>query len=150
MKVREQLISSMALIMNISLEVFYLSKILSNYSVTVNLKILGRSMIPTFYENDIVKVQACAQYKLGDIIIYPACHGQSIIIHRIIGISKKKIITKGDGNKTYDVPISSRAILGKVVLEKDDALSRIVAVVKSVKMMKIHDIVKFLSMLYKR
>ena len=60
-----------------------------------------------------------------------------------------KVITKGDGNKTYDVPISSQAILGKVVLKKERNLSRIIGVARSVKMMTIHDIIKFLSTLMK-
>lgn len=147
MKAREQLVFSMVLAMNIKMEVFYLSKILNNYCATVNLKILGHSMIPTFYEDDTVKVQACARYKLGDIVIYPACHGKSIIIHRIIGKSKSKIITKGDGNKTYDIPISNRAILGKVILDKENDLYRIICVAKSIKMMKIHDMLKFIKIL---
>lgn len=148
MKVNERFGSLTVLTMNVSLEVFYLSKILGDCSTMVNLKIVGHSMMPTFYENDIVKVKSCTRYRLGDIVIYPACHGQSIIIHRIIGKWKKRIITKGDGNVTYDVPISDRIILGRVIIENENTFSRIMDTFKSIKMMKMKDINNFLHMLY--
>ena len=78
-------------------------------------KIVGHSMVPTFYPGDTVMLESMKMNTVspGDIIIFEL--DENIVIHRVVDIYEDKVITKGDHNKYLDPMINVNNIIGKVV-----------------------------------
>ena len=82
-------------------------------SLTVN----GDSMLPILKNGDMVKVQNCNLYKLGDIVAYfLVVDGKlKLIVHRVIFVRKTYVLTKGDNNEFIDtMKVGYNQILGKI------------------------------------
>ncbi len=85
----------------------------------------GSSMEPTLQTGDLVIVLrkiSVNDMSIGDVVVYR--RGSTLIIHRIVMIEGNTVITKGDNNWVVDPPVSSDAIVGKV-LEVGDRLFKI-------------------------
>ena len=80
------------------------------YSV---MQVITGSMSNTINVKDIVIVKITKDVKTNDIISYE--ENNKIITHRIIKMSDKYIVTKGDANNTEDKPITKDKVVGKVV-----------------------------------
>ena len=78
----------------------------------------GDSMIPLFRPGEIVNIEPLGhQMKIGDVVLYYTKEGFDylLILHRIHYITKKYVVTKGDNNFAFDVPIEKNSILGMAV-----------------------------------
>ena len=75
--------------------------------------VLSGSMEPTFSKGTLLFVKDTRNIKEGDIVVYQS--GQELIVHRVIAIKDKKIITKGDANNIADQPFDKTQIKGKVI-----------------------------------
>lgn len=72
------------------------------------------SMTGTINAGDLVLVKNTKNVELNDIVTYRI--GNEFVTHRIIQQLDNTYVTKGDANNTDDVPISSKQILGKVIV----------------------------------
>jgi hypothetical protein len=84
-------------------------------------------MEPRFFQGDMVKIAACPDYRVDDIVLYEA--GTRLVVHRIIDMRGELVVTKGDNNLFLDYGIKKSAILGKVVDHTPEAPKKRVAVV---------------------
>ena len=75
--------------------------------------VLSGSMEPEFSKGDLIIVKETERYDPSDIVVYQ--DGNSLVVHRIIGIDGETITTKGDANNTADEPIRVSAVKGKVL-----------------------------------
>ena len=75
----------------------------------------------TFRKGDLLVLEPCSEEKLykGDIIAFTnikEINENEIIVHRIIGINKGNLFTRGDNNKRPDIiPVSNSVLVGKVI-----------------------------------
>ena len=76
--------------------------------------VLSGSMEPELSVNDLIIVRQKDIYEIGDIVVYQ--NGYDLIVHRIININDKTVITMGDANNIADEPISRKNIKGSVVI----------------------------------
>ena len=77
---------------------------------------IGFSMYPLIREREDVLhiVKQDGEFKKGDIVLYKS-HQDHYVLHRILKIKKDKVILAGDYNYFKDKPISTDAILGKLI-----------------------------------
>lgn len=75
--------------------------------------VLSGSMEPTFSKGTLLFVKDTKNVKEGDIVVYQS--EQELIVHRIIAIKDKKVITQGDANNVADQPFDKTQIKGKVI-----------------------------------
>lgn len=85
--------------------------------MTKQVKLIGDSMLPTLDPNDIsmLFVTENIDYVVGDIVVFK-CE-ESILgfsVHRIIHLTKDKVITKGDNNLQADNEVDKTAIIGRI------------------------------------
>ena len=79
----------------------------------------GNSMYPTIKDGENVKIIKYQNIKIGDIIAYYLENNSEckIIVHRVIFLRTKYVLTKGDNNKYIDpLRVPYENILGKVEL----------------------------------
>ena len=76
--------------------------------------VLSGSMEPVLSKGDLIIVKEKESYKLGDVVVFQS--GKSLIVHRIIKIDDKKVITQGDANNVADPEFDTQFIKGKEVL----------------------------------
>ena len=81
----------------------------------------SESMLPEYEIGDMFlsKKVDVSELKVGDDIVYMGkvgTYANKIITHRIIRISKERIITKGINNPVEDAPIEFNQVLGKAVI----------------------------------
>jgi len=70
-------------------------------------------MHPTFKEGDIIYTAARRNIVPGDVIVFREKNIQQITVHRVIYLTQKGFITRGDNNSFFDrVPIAPEQILG--------------------------------------
>lgn len=72
-------------------------------------------MSPELEVGEYIVIKESNNYKVGDIITYKS--GKTYITHRIVYMSKSKIITKGDSNNINDKFITKKDVVGKFVLK---------------------------------
>lgn len=75
--------------------------------------VLSGSMEPTFSKGTLLFVKDTKNVKEGDIIVYQS--EQELIVHRVIAIKDKEIVTQGDANNVADPPFDKTQIKGKVI-----------------------------------
>ncbi|MBQ1167491.1 MAG: signal peptidase I [Bacteroidales bacterium] len=75
--------------------------------------VLSGSMEPTLSVNDLVIVQTADTYAVGDVVVYQS--GSSLVIHRIVRVEDKYVVTRGDANNTEDDPVALSAVKGRMV-----------------------------------
>ena len=77
----------------------------------------GDSMLPTLKDGNVIKIEKCNEYRIGDIVVfYTIVENQlKIIVHRVIFVRKTYVLTKGDNNDFVDpIKVMNTMILGKV------------------------------------
>ena len=74
----------------------------------------GDSMHPVIRDGDYVRVVPCAASELrrGDIILAATARG--LTAHRIVRISRRGIITRGDNSLRSDPPVEVADVLGRI------------------------------------
>ena len=72
------------------------------------------SMEGNIHVGDYILILKKSNYNVGDVVTYTSNNG--FITHRIIKIDGSKVITKGDANNVEDEAISSKIIIGKVMV----------------------------------
>ena len=106
-----------------------------NMKKQITIKAVGKSMLPTIKEGDIITISNdINSLHVGDIVLfYNANKNHNIyILHRIISSVKDKIfITKGDNNKFSDQPIRKSRIIGKVVLIQSKEYNTVISMKKN-------------------
>lgn len=75
--------------------------------------VLSGSMEPTFSKGALLLVKDTRNVQEGDIVVYQS--GKELIVHRIISLDGKEVITKGDANNAADTPFEKSQIRGKVI-----------------------------------
>lgn len=76
--------------------------------------VLSGSMEPALSVDDMIITHSQDSYKVDDIVSFNS--GNSVVTHRIIDVTEKGYITKGDANNIDDGEILRDAVIGKVVL----------------------------------
>lgn len=107
----------------------------------------GDSMQPVIRNGDYVRVVPCAPSELrrGDVILAATARG--LTAHRIVRISERGIITRGDHSLRVDPPVEPASVLGRVAeVEQITGVSR--KIDSSVKIIRFA--VTFISHLRKR
>ena len=85
-----------------------------NYFGYTLFEVASGSMEPTLYTHDVILVKITNdKLKKDDIIAFN--NENAIITHRIVFIDGNVITVKGDNNKTVDMPINRKQVIGKVV-----------------------------------
>ncbi len=81
----------------------------------VCLKVTGTSMLPAVWPGDVVTVRRCdlAQLQPGQIVLYR--REGTLTAHRIIRVSRDRLVTRGDSLSSYDLPVRAFEIVGQVV-----------------------------------
>lgn len=85
----------------------------------LQLTVHGDSMLPNLKNGDVVKVQSCNEYKIGDVVAYfiKVDNKLKIVIHRIVLKRKEYLLTKGDNNNFIDnIKVKNDLVLGVVLL----------------------------------
>lgn len=78
----------------------------------------GKSMLPTILPGSLVISKQAPEYHIGDIVAYEQKEGSlsKVIVHRIIDVTDRGFIIKGDNNPSKDVGYPTEdVILGKVM-----------------------------------
>lgn len=77
--------------------------------------IVSNSMWPSIKAGDIVVIKGveAKELKVGDVIVYDS--GDGFIIHRVVSLDAKTLITKGDANSEPDAPIRYNQVIGRAV-----------------------------------
>lgn len=84
------------------------------------LTVVSSSMRPFLLPKDIVVCIAPHRLRPGDCVAYGTPQG--IVTHRVLRVSSRGVIVKGDANRTPDEPVAHERIIGMVVaLERDGA-----------------------------
>ncbi len=81
------------------------------------LRVQGTSMVPTLRPGDTVFVERVAAHELcvGDLVVWQ--DGHRYVVHRLVACSPAgPLYTKGDNVTVLDPPVSTQALLGRVVL----------------------------------
>lgn len=77
-------------------------------------------MYKTFYKADFLKTEKISINELqnGDVIIFQKIEKnktKNILVHRVLSISKNKLVTRGDNNpKNDEEPVTEENLIGKV------------------------------------
>lgn len=82
----------------------------------VEITISGISMNPTLFEGDIVKIQKCENYQIGDILVYNY-KNDGILIHRLVE-HRERYFCKGDNTFRLE-DITYDQIIGKAITVND-------------------------------
>ncbi len=87
----------------------------------LRVKALGRSMLPTIWPGDILRVDhvSAAELRVSDVILYR--RGPRLFAHRLIrvGVGRDGVhafLTRGDGHGDFDPPVPARDLIGRVTL----------------------------------
>lgn len=75
--------------------------------------VLSGSMEPAFSKGDLIIVKETDEFDLNDIVVFES--ENSLVVHRVVGIGKDEVVTKGDANNVADDPISKGDVLGRVL-----------------------------------
>jgi signal peptidase I len=86
----------------------------------VQLKVTGASMLPVICPGDLITVQRCNPRELqpGEVILFERNGG--IAAHRILEVSDKVIVTRGDALPSNDAPISHGEVVGRIEFVRRD------------------------------
>ena len=81
----------------------------------LRLRVRGRSMLPTLRPGDEVVVHPVTAEALvpGDWVVVRSAQGA--FLHRYLRTRRGRILTKGDGHRSFDPPWPSDAVVGRVV-----------------------------------
>lgn len=79
---------------------------------TLWINVEGISMEPILKSGYKIEISKLETYNIGDIIVFK--NKDVLIVHRIIEIGPKYILTKGDNSSYSDLPITKEDIIGKV------------------------------------
>jgi signal peptidase I len=88
-------------------------------------RVEGDSMHPVIRNGDYVQVVPCMPSKLrrGEVIL--AATGRGLTAHRIVRISERGIITRGDNSLRSDPPVDLASVIGRVAeVEEITGVSR--------------------------
>lgn len=82
--------------------------------VTIRIKALGTSMLPTIWPGDILHVESKTWRELvvGDVVLVKK--EKSVLIHRLISNDDAQWITRGDAVPQNDPPVAPTDVLGRV------------------------------------
>ena len=76
----------------------------------------GPSMNPTFRLGDSLMVIPCKALRVGDVVVFQSLEGMQYIVHRVVALDSRGVITRGDNNNTIDKRIlRPEEITGQVV-----------------------------------
>jgi len=78
--------------------------------------VIGRSMEPTIPQYSLAIAKDLGDYHVGDIIAYRSPYGP-VVIHRIMNVTPRGFITRGDNPNTTVDPwvVTEDMVLGKVI-----------------------------------
>ena len=121
-------------------------------SERMRFKVIGKSMRPLIQRGDWVLIQQFSdsiQPKIGDIVLIKK--SETFLVHRIIQMSNKFLITQGDWSRTIDPPNQPDDILGKVVMiEKKNFKINLMNPISHILNQMVFKLLKFINLVQKR
>ncbi len=85
-----------------------------NMNDTINISVSGNSMKPLLKTGDIITIQKCDYYEIGDVLVF-VCVPDDLLVHRLLKKQGLKFICKGDNSFRIE-EIYANQILGKVTM----------------------------------
>ncbi len=81
----------------------------------LRLRVTGTSMLPAIRPGDLLHVRRCApdDAEPGDVVLF--LRHSRLFAHRLISCTETQLLTRGDGRATFDPPVTTQELLGKVV-----------------------------------
>ncbi len=81
----------------------------------------GPSMAPTFHPGQLLYTRPDASdISPGDVIVFDNSSGNIPTVHRVVSISDRGLITRGDNNRLYDLsPVLPDHLIGRVEILED-------------------------------
>ena len=80
----------------------------------------GSSMAPTFRPGHLLYVRPTAcDINPGDVVIFAGPSQKNYIVHRVVSTSHTGLITRGDNNTRYDMPLVLDQVIGRVEMVED-------------------------------
>jgi len=79
-------------------------------------RVKGKSMQPFIQKGDWITIASVPDHEIlneGDIVLFS--RENEFVVHRIIEMNEKEIITQGDRTRIKDLPISKWNVIGKVI-----------------------------------
>ncbi len=82
-------------------------------------RIQSGSMIPTFHVGELITLQrvSFASIAVGDIVSFTSQRGIPLV-HRVVWKTAHQLTTVADASRRADLPITEKAVMGKVTLVK--------------------------------
>ena len=89
--------------------------ITNKHSLIIQTTSKGYSMEPLIKHGAkvVLKLNYSQEYKVGDIVAFKK--NNQIILHRLMAIKKKYVITKGDNKLDYDNQVDIKKLMGKAI-----------------------------------
>jgi hypothetical protein len=87
----------------------------------------GSSMTPTFRPGHLLYVRPTAcDITPGDVVVFADPSEKDYVVHRVVSATDAGLITRGDNNSRYDLPLVLDQVIGRVeVLEHQGCLKSI-------------------------
>lgn len=85
----------------------------TNSGKEVDISVVGISMNPTLYENDVITVKKYKDYEIGDILVF-IYKSEELLVHRLLKKKNDKYFCKGDNSFRLE-DITKDQIAGKVI-----------------------------------
>lgn len=86
----------------------------------LQMRVTGWSMLPTIFPGDTLMLESTSSERVdeGDIVLFRSDNDRRLFVHRVSGkigsAPEMQIITRGDGMRRPDPPVSCPQLLGKV------------------------------------
>jgi|GEM_PF-5472938 len=86
----------------------------------------GRSMFPTFTEQDLLRVDTTAQINRGDVIVFRTNTApERYIVHRVVAMHSDGLVTRGDNNRQRDpFVVPPEQVIGLVIERRRKGVTR--------------------------
>lgn len=81
---------------------------------SIRVKALGTSMLPTIWPGDILQIERKPwdELAVGDVVLVK--REKRVVIHRLVGSSGRRWVTRGDAMPQDDPPVAPDDVLGRV------------------------------------
>ena len=94
----------------------------------------GNSMFPVILNNEAVDILKASAVRIGDIVLWTKENGTSVILHRVVCCQDGYVMTKGDNNIDFDLPIQENDIIG--LHKPKRQIKNIICIIKNRKLEK--------------
>ena len=81
----------------------------------LRLRVTGASMLPSIWPGDVVTIRSSRlpEVSRGDVVLF--FRDGRFFVHRVLGVSADRLLTRGDSLPGPDPPVTSDELLGRIV-----------------------------------